>query len=125
MDNFNLAPFLYLDNADYAISGRNTRLRLRGTVSSNATPPAITFTFGLYPVTASGAADTVIMTLGTVVASSTAAVASPAASETTAAVSSEFAVPSDGLYAFGVVTSAQLANNNSSYLTAELQQRWT
>lgn len=117
-------PALYLDDADYSIPGRTTKLRVRAQVSTNATQPTITFTFGLYPVTFAGAADTLVPTLGTVVPGSTVAIASPAASTTTPGNSGDFTFPSDGLYALGVVTSAGLTNNNMSLLTAQLQRHW-
>ena len=63
----------YIDDADYAISGMTAKMRIRGIVSTNATQPTITFTFGLYPITFQGAADTLTATLGTVVSGSTAA----------------------------------------------------
>lgn len=115
----------YLDDADFTVASLTTKLRVRLTVSTNGTVPALTFTAGLYPVTFSGAADVLTATLGAVVASSTAAIASPAANGTTVAVSSDVNVPADGLYAFGVVTSATLTNNAAVFLTAQLQTRNT
>jgi hypothetical protein len=39
-------------------------------------------------------------------------------------VSAEFAVPSDGMYALGLVTSAQLTNNSMTQVLADLQVHW-
>src|SRR5688500_7100403 len=89
---------VYLAAADFSLTNRTTKLRLRAQVSTNATAPAITFTFGLYPVTFAGGTDLLTATLGTVVTGSTVAIASPAASSTTQGNSGDFAFPSDGQY---------------------------
>lgn len=116
---------IYLDDADYAVSSLTAKLRVRAQVSTNGTVPAITFTFGLRPVTFSGAGDVLNATLGAVVASSTVAIASPPANTVTGGVSSEFNVPADGIYALGVLTSATLTNNATCLLSAQLQTRNT
>lgn len=116
-----LPPLIYLDDADYPAGSRAIKLRVRATVSPNATPPGITFTLGLYPVAYAGVADRLAVTLGTVVTGSTAVLASPGASATTKADSSEFTIPADGPYLLGAVTSAQLANNSVAHVTARLQ----
>lgn len=113
----------YLDDADFPVTGLTTKLRVRAQVSTNGTVPAITFTVGLYPVTFSGAADVLTATLGTVVAGSTVAIASPSANSTTSGASSDVNVPTDGLYCLGVVTSATLTNNAVGMVSAQLQTR--
>lgn len=119
-------PFLYLDDADYTVAGKTTQLRVRGLAFTNGTAPASTFTFGLYPVTFSGGADSLIATLGTVVTSSTAAIAAPAANSAVKADSSAFSVPADGAYALGVVISgASVANNAIPMLAGHLEMRHT
>ena len=118
-------PLLPIVAADYTVDGKTTKLRVRAQVAANATQPTITFTFGLYPISVAGAADNLTFTAGTVVAGSTVAIASPAASTVTAGASAEFDVPTDGAYALGVVTSGTLTNDNTSYLSALLQMRHT
>lgn len=118
-------PSLYIDDADYTISGRTPKLRLRAQVSTNATQPTITFTVGLYPVTFAGGADSLTLTAGTVVSGSTVAIVSPAASSTTQGNSGDFSLPGDGQYCLAVVTSGQLTNNNASLIGAQLQLHWT
>lgn len=118
-------PTLYIDDADYLLSGLTAKLRLRAQVLTNATQPTITFTFGLYPVTVAGAADNLTFTLGTVVSGSTVAIASPAASTPVSGVGTDFNVPADGQYVLGVVTSGTLTNNNLSQLSAQLQLHHT
>lgn len=113
-------PIRYLDADDFTVTGKLPKLRVRASVSPNGTAPGITFTFGLYPVTFSGAADVLAATLGAVVTDSTAAVASGGA----AATSLDFAVPADGLYALGVVSSGALANNSAALLAASLDLRY-
>lgn len=120
---FSLPAFLYFDDADYTVGSKTQKLRLRAQVACNATKAAIKFTFGLYPITVAGAADTLTVTLGTVVSSSTVEINEPAASTVTGAVNSDFTIPSDGAYALGVVTSATLTNNSAVLLSAQLQTR--
>jgi hypothetical protein len=115
-------PGVWLDSSDYTVSGRNTRLRVRGVVAPNATTPALIFSFGLYPVTAAGGADSFTVTLGARVTDSSAVLGNNAAPD--AGASLGFAVPTTGLYALGFSTAAQLTNNNFSHLLAELQLHW-
>lgn len=118
------APELvHLVEADFTVAAKTTYLRVRGVVNTNGTVPAITFTFGLYPVTFSGAADTLTMTFGTVVASSTVAIASPAANSSVVEESSDFGLPADGPYALGVVLSGNITANAAVNLNAILQTR--
>ncbi len=71
---------LHLDDADYIVQGRAPKLRLRGTILTNPTPPGGTLTVGLYPVASvAGANNAQSITLGTVVAGSQAAFTAPAA----------------------------------------------
>jgi hypothetical protein len=59
------AQGLYVAGADYAISGRTAKFRLRVIVEANATAAGINFTFGLYPVSSvAGTADQITYTLG-------------------------------------------------------------
>lgn len=125
----NSSPFaaVYLDPADHAVTGLTTRYRVRGVwITNTQAAPAITCTFGLYPVaTAAGAADVVSMTLGTVVTGSTAAIASPAVSTRNQAVSGDFTAPAAGYYALSVVTSGTPVADSRGILLAYLQGRNT
>ena len=121
----NATPTFYFDDADLSISSKTTKLRLRAQVNANATAwSSVTATFGLYPVTFAGGADSLTVTLGTVVSGSTVALANPSASSTNQGNSGDFTIPADGQYAIGVVTSAQLTNNAHAQLGAQLQVRW-
>lgn len=115
--------YTYLDSTDYTVSGLTPKLRVRGTVLTNGTAPAMTFTFGLYPITSSGAATTLTITAGTVVTGSTAAVASPSANAATTAVGSDFTFPSAGAYALAVAASAAMAGNASAAIHVRLEMR--
>ena len=115
------AAAMYFDPSDFAVSGLTTKMRVRGVVTTNGTAPAITFTFGLYPVAASGGASSIIHTLGTVVSGSTAAVATPAINSVTAAVSSDFNVPSAGGYALGIALSGTTAASSACFVMARLE----
>lgn len=116
-------PMTYFDDADFTVGSLTQKLRIRAQASTNATQPTITFTVGLYPITFAGIADTLTATLGTVVAGSTVALASPAASLTTQGSSGDFTIPADGQYCFGCVTSGTLTNNNFTTISAQLQTR--
>lgn len=118
-----LPPIFYFDDADYTVAGKTQKLRIRALVTANATQPTITFTFGLYPITVTGTADNLTFTLGTVVTGSTVVAASPLASTPNPYVNTDFTVPADGAYTFGVVTSAQLTNDSAVSLHAQLQTR--
>jgi hypothetical protein len=113
--------------ADYAITGRTTKLRLRATVLNNATAPGRTATVGLYPVTAvGGGTDAASVTLGTVVSGSTIAFssASMTANSRLQNVTADFDVPSDGLYVLGVnVAGGNIGGASLLNVLADLQVR--
>lgn len=126
MADTTLTPLIYFDDADYTVGSLTQKLRLRAQVSTNATAwSSVTATFGLYPVTFAGAANTLTVTLGTVVSGSTVAIANPSASSVNQGNSGDFTIPSDGQYCIGVVTSATLTGNAAALLTAQLQTRST
>lgn len=109
----------HVDPADYAAGSRVTTGKVKLTLLTNAAAPGITFTAGLYPVTASAGGNGVnSITLGAVVTSSTAAIATPALSTLSNAVSADFTVPAAGYYALGVVTSGSTAANSTVALHA-------
>ena len=91
---------IYLAAADYSVSGKNTRLRLRAEVHTSTVAPAINYTFHLYPITSISAGT---YQLGTSAAS--VAINTPGANTLTRAVTADFALPSDNTYVFAVVTS--------------------
>jgi hypothetical protein len=116
---------LYLDDADYAITGRSLRLRVRGRAYVNGTGPGVTFTLGLFPVSSvGGAAGENSVTLGTVVSGSTVAFASPGANSSNQGNSGDFVFPADGHYALGVTISGSPAASTRVALLVELQVRW-
>jgi hypothetical protein len=81
----------------YAVSGYTTKLRVSGGVLVAGTPPGVTITFGLYPITTAGGN----ISLGTRVADSAAVVVSPTSNTNTGTVSADFDLPTDGNYAIG------------------------
>lgn len=118
------APYLYLDPADFAVVGRTTKLRLQVGAVVNDVGPAVTITVGLYPVSATtGAVGNVAYALGTVVAGSTVAFASPAANSRTHADSGDFTPPSADQYLIGLVSSGTPAASSAVQLRAQLQVR--
>jgi uncharacterized protein YaiE (UPF0345 family) len=111
--------FLYLDDAEYAVTGKTIKLRVRGMVSVGTVTPAVTYTFGLYPLTVSSSS----IALGTVVAGSAATVA-PATSEIKHSTDgADFTIPADGIYGLGVTVSGTPGANANVY--AALQMRAT
>lgn len=118
----------YFDPADWTVgspNARTTQMRLRAECMIGGTAPAVTLTAGLYPVTfnTAGAAAFNTATLGTVVAGSTVAFASPGANTRTQSVSTVFTAPAAGWYAIGVAASAATAASSVSVIYAMLQQR--
>lgn len=89
---------------DLSAQGKTTKLNLVVTqLTGHGAAPAITYTYGIYPLamSAAGAANTVQIDRGTVVAGSTAAIASPAIDTRSRVSSGDFDLPSDGSYGFG------------------------
>lgn len=123
VDTINPPPVFYFAKADYEVSGKTQKLRLRAQIGVNATKAAIKFTFGLYPITVAGAADVLVITLGTVVSGSTVEINEPAASTVSQANSGDFTIPADGAYVLGVVSGATLTNNSMTILATQLQTR--
>lgn len=115
--------FFYLTSSDYTVGSKTQKLQLRAQHFTNATAPANTVTFGLYPITSvAGTANNVNITLGTVVSGSTVAFANPAASTRSQGISGDFSFPSDGFYALGfAITGGSAAANAQMALNAQLQ----
>jgi hypothetical protein len=114
----------YLDPADYAVPGLTTKYRIRASLLTNATAPAITFTFGLYPITAvAGGANKTKLTKGTVTTGSTVAFATQAKELRAQGVSTEFTAPAAGYYAIGIVLSGTAAVSSHELASAHLQVR--
>lgn len=121
----NGVPAIYFDDADYAMTGKTLKLRVRAQCYVNTAGPAVTLTAGLYPVSAiGGTTDNVAVTLGAVTAGSTVAFASPGASSTNQGNSGDFAAPADGHYLLGLALSGTPAANNGNIINVQLQQRW-
>jgi len=125
-----LAPIavIYIAAADYpTINGLVSKLRIRAELYTNDVAPTGNFTFGLYPITrpgTSGGAGVCIYTLGTVVTGSNGAIfTTPAADGLLNAVGIDFALPADGPYVIGVVTTATVATSAHVQLVAQLQHR--
>jgi hypothetical protein len=117
---------IHIAAADYVSKNNATvKLKLKCMCLVNDVAPTGNFTFGLYPVTrpaTSGGAALMIYTLGTVVSGSDGAVfTTPAADSMATASSAEFALPADGFYAIGVVTTATVATSSLVHLIADLQ----
>jgi hypothetical protein len=114
-------PFFHVDPADYAITGRTTQFRIKGSAYVNATAPAANFTFGLYPIgTLAGGAGVVTSTLATVQAGSTATVTAPVASSANLANSGGFTITAGHFYV-GVALSATIAASSQNAIRVDLQ----
>jgi hypothetical protein len=117
---------IHIVGADYpTINGVAPKLRIRVVLAVNDVAPTGNFTFGLYPVTrpaTSGGAGLDIYTMGTVVSGSNGATfTAPAVDTLGTAVSADFALPTDGVYVIGVVTTATVAASSHLHMSAMLQ----
>lgn len=114
-------------SGDYpTIDGKAVKFRITAQIYVNDVAPTGNFTFGLYPVTTpatSGGAGVRIYTLGTVVGSSTVLFTTPAADGQLNGVSADFALPADGDYVIGVITTATVAVSSHLHMNAQLQYR--
>jgi hypothetical protein len=107
--------------AHYAVAGKTTMLRVNVSGATNTNPAGITFTFGLYSIgTIAGGAGTINYGIG-LVAGSTVAFASPAASSKVQGASADFSAPADGLYALAVNITVSPGASHMSSWTALLQ----
>jgi hypothetical protein len=93
-------------SADHAVTGMTTKLRLATWLAGNNTSMgSCVIKLGLYPITAvSGSATTLLITLGTVVTGTDVTLTAPSNSAVQQA-SSDITLPSDGVYALGMVIS--------------------
>lgn len=116
------AHIIDLRSADYDISGRTTKLRVRSTILVNGTAPAVNFTVGLYPaVTPGGSTNTVTLTAGTVVSGSTIAFSTPAANSMSLdQKSADFDLP-QGIFVLAVAVSGSQAAGAAVNVSAQLQ----
>lgn len=119
---------IYIASADYpTVGGVAPKLRIRAQLYVNDVAPTGNFTFGLYPITrpaTSGGAGLNIYTLGTVVTGSNGATfTAPAADSIGFATGADFALPSDGHYVIGIVTTATVAGSSHVHMNATLQIR--
>lgn len=117
-------------SADYpTINGITTKLRIRAQLYTNDVAPTGNYTFGLYPITrpaTSGGAGLAIYTLGTVVVGSNGATfVAPAVDLLGSAVGADFAIPADGAYVIGIVTTAIPPASAHVHVNAQLQIRNT
>jgi hypothetical protein len=121
---------IYIASADYPnVSSLTAKLRFRVTLFVNDVAPTGNFTVGLYPLTrpaSSGGADQLAFTIGTVVTGSNGATfTTPAADSSNVAISSDFAIPADGYYAIGIVTTASIAASSFVLMSATLQTNYS
>lgn len=113
----------YLDETLFDADGRDVELNLRSTAHTNATSPAVTVTFGLYPISASaGPANQITLTVGTMVSSLTVAHALTASAQFQGN-SGWVDCPSTGYYCLGATGSGSQAANSAFISTTELLLR--
>lgn len=116
---------IYLDPNDFSAGSRTVKYRIRATCEVNANAaPGITFTAGLYPITAvAGGSGVITMTADTVVTGSTVPFTTPATSSITPGTSGDFTAPAAGLYAIGILSSGSTAAGSDTVIAATLQMR--
>lgn len=118
---------IYIDDADYpTLNGVAPKLRVRAQLYVNDVAPTGNFTVGLHPITrpaTSGGAALLIYTIGAAVAGSTVTQNTPAADSSNQMVGADFALPADGHYVLGLVTTATVAASSLVHISAALQMR--
>jgi hypothetical protein len=118
---------IHIRSTDFpTIDGKTPKFRLAAQLFVNDVAPTGNYTFGLYPVTTpatSGGAGLRIYTMGTVVGSSTVLFTTPAADGQLSGVSGDFALPADGDYVIGVITTATVAVSSHLHMNAQLSFR--
>lgn len=111
--------------ADYpTLNGVAAKLRIRAELYTNDVAPTGNFTIGLHPITrpaTSGGAGLLIYTIGAAVSGSTVTFTTPAADGLLDQAGSDFALPADGHYILGVVTTATVATSAHVHISASLQ----
>jgi hypothetical protein len=107
---------------DYAASGLSPRFRISAFVTANDVSPGISFTVGLYPVTAvTGTGGNPTVTLGTLVSGSATSALSPGTG-TAPGNSGLFAIPAGSPpWAIGVVLSGTPGANSAGVVYARLE----
>jgi hypothetical protein len=123
IDGKNISTFRW-EASDYAITGLTTKMFIRAQCLVNATAPTNTFTVGLYPQTAAGAANALVVEDGTIVANSTVAFAAPSASTIAEGDTGNITIPSDGQFGLYVVLDDTMASNSSVRIAAQVYVRW-
>jgi hypothetical protein len=99
--------------ADYDVAGYTTKLLMRSIVVGNGSNAGITFTVALRPLTVPGG----ILTPGSAVAGSDAVVTAPASQTFVTDDSTEFAFPTDGIYAPTLRVSGAPGANTSVFFS--------
>jgi hypothetical protein len=115
---------IYFEPTDYALPNRTLSLRIRAAVLSNATSPAATFQFGLYPITNAGGASALAYTLGTLVSGTNLTVANPGASSWAVQSGTAQSGITAGRYVIAVIPSTTVAANSRVKCIAMLQATW-
>jgi hypothetical protein len=118
---------IYIAAADYpTLDGVAAKLRVRARLYTNDVAPTGNYTVGLHPITrpaTSGGAGLCTYTIGAAVAGSTTTFTAPAADGLLNAVGFDLALPADGHYVLGVVTTATVATSAHVHISASLQLR--
>jgi hypothetical protein len=104
---------LNLEAADYAISGKTAKFRIKAILLA-AAAPGVTVTVGLHPVTA-GATTTAGA------ASAATSAITPATNGSQTGSTSDFSLPADGLYSLGYTLSGTPTTSNAIVIHAVLQ----
>ena len=126
--NKEVIEIIYINSSDYpTVDGKSPKLRLRLIISTPTDPYIGTLTFALYPVSigSTTASETFIYDMGATyeTGSELTPVTNPAIESIIVETGSDFALPDDGSYVIGVVSSAVIPGTMRIHLTAVLQFR--
>lgn len=116
---------IYIDSADWSISGKTTKLNLQAMCNTNATSlGTITFICRMYAVSAvAGGADTSSLTIGSAVSGSSVTFTNPSTSTSTTSTSGDFNLPANGIYALGINNDATPATDSRATFNLVLRIR--
>lgn len=114
----------YINPTELAIAGRTTKLNIQAVLGTNNTSVGTTtITTSLYPVTMANGADTVQITLGTIVPSSSIQFVNPSTNVITASTTGDIDIPAAGLYCLTSYQTVQIATDSAFGIVSTVRYR--
>lgn len=123
-----IVPVYYLNVNDYAVANKSPVLQVLVTILTNSVAPGITYTVGLNATSVDAANATsgnLAYLLGSQIANSTSAIATPAQNSSSEQASVDFAFPTTGFYTLGINLSGTPGAGSVAAVHAQLRVRNT